>query len=66
VVSAADGDRDVLDLERKTMLYDTNKALAAERDAFLSVWGWRFELEADTGDKGKANTARYEERVLES
>jgi ethylmalonyl-CoA/methylmalonyl-CoA decarboxylase len=39
VVSAADGDSDVLDSERKTMLYDTNKALAAERDAFLSVWG---------------------------
>jgi ethylmalonyl-CoA/methylmalonyl-CoA decarboxylase len=39
VVSAADGDRDVLDVERKTMFYDTNKALAAEREAFLSVWG---------------------------
>jgi hypothetical protein len=55
VVSAADGDRDVLDLERKTMLYDANKALAAERDAFFECSGWRFEFEADAGGKGKAN-----------
>ncbi|KAL3802620.1 hypothetical protein HJC23_011944 [Cyclotella cryptica] len=39
VVSAADGDEDVFDSQGMTILYDTNKALAAERGAFLSVWG---------------------------
>ncbi|KAL7513369.1 hypothetical protein ACHAWX_000769 [Stephanocyclus meneghinianus] len=39
VVSAADGDQDVLDSRGMTMLYDTNQALATERGAFLSVWG---------------------------
>jgi hypothetical protein len=45
VVSAADGDQDVLDSKGMTMLYDTNKALAAERGAFLSVWGGDSNLE---------------------
>lgn len=44
VVSAADGDRDVLELEGKTMLYTTNKALATERTEFMRVWGGESNL----------------------
>lgn len=39
VVSAAGGDKDAIELEGNTVLYDTYKALAVEREAFLSVWG---------------------------
>jgi ethylmalonyl-CoA/methylmalonyl-CoA decarboxylase len=39
MVSAADGDGDVVDRQRTRIMYDTNLALAAERQAFLSVWG---------------------------
>jgi len=44
VVSAADGDRDVLELEGMTMLYNTNKVLATERTEFNRVWGGESNL----------------------
>ena len=46
VVSSADGDGEVIDcIDGSTLKLDTNLAMMAERDAFLSVWGGKANLE---------------------
>jgi enoyl-CoA hydratase/carnithine racemase len=61
VVSAANGDKDVLDVEGGTMFYDTNNALAVEREAFVSVWGGDSNLRQiqETKDKLKEKKKPY-------
>ena len=54
VVSAADGDRNVLESEGNTLLYDTHEPLAVEREAFLSVWG---------GDSNKKQIQETKDRL---
>ena len=60
VVSAADGDRDVLDSEGNTLLYDTNKALAVEREAFVNVWGGDSNLKQIQAAKDKLREKKNE------
>ena len=44
-VSYADGDGDVIDSIDGTLKLDTNTAMMGERDAFLSVWGGKANVE---------------------
>ena len=60
VVCAADGDRDVIDVEKKTLLYDSNKALVAEREAFVSVWGGDSNLKQIKEAKDKLREKKIE------
>ncbi len=44
-VSCADGDGEVMDNIDGTLKFDTNMAMMGERDAFLSVWGGKANVE---------------------